>query len=250
MLNLLVAGWGLNPKVSLDFYRQASPTAAEVRQMAGEGRLYLPAADEESLKFKRFFRFKTFDPEEDWLNLRAVLLPNLTLLDGLSSANNFDPLLPGRYARWMAALKDAQPVQLEQLLNLMGVKVVEREDSSYPYQVAFQSVTAGQPGNAAQAEADRLRWIPCALPAASGEAAWEQIWDKRVDFQQQVILENAGSLPGGACDPRARGNVELQESSPDEIRIHTLADQPGWIVIADTWYPAGRHGWMAGECPC
>ena len=30
------------------------------------------------------------------------------------------------------------------------------------------------------------------------------------------------------------------------MRIHTQADQPGWIVIADTWYP-GWQAWVDGR---
>jgi hypothetical protein len=35
MADLLVASWGLNPGIDLDFYRYPSPTAAQVREAAG-----------------------------------------------------------------------------------------------------------------------------------------------------------------------------------------------------------------------
>jgi hypothetical protein len=77
------------------------------------------------LKFERFFRFDTYKPGEDWTGLRASLLPNINLLDEIASANNFDPLVPGRYAEWIDQLEAADPPLLAWMLNLMSVKGVE-----------------------------------------------------------------------------------------------------------------------------
>ncbi len=120
-LDLLVAGWGLNPGVPVDFYRGAAPSAAEVAEQIGRGRLYLSEDEAYELKFNRFLQFSSFFSGEDWVNLRAALLPNIHLLDGIRHSANFDPLVPGRYARWLAALDGGSPAVKDRLLNLGAV---------------------------------------------------------------------------------------------------------------------------------
>ncbi len=100
-LDLVVAGWGLNPGVDLSFYSHKPATLPEVVEKLDGGRLYLPEEAERELKFDRFLRFDTFFPGEDWQAMRAALLPNLNMLDQVASVNNFDPLISGRYDRWM-----------------------------------------------------------------------------------------------------------------------------------------------------
>src|SRR5690606_15882427 len=93
-IDLLGAGWGLNPGIELDFYGEPSRLGSEARDFIGAGRLYIPLEDEREIKYERFLRFDTFHLDEDWRNLREMLLPNLSLLDGVRSANNFDPMVP------------------------------------------------------------------------------------------------------------------------------------------------------------
>ncbi len=101
MVDLIWFGWGLLPSVPANFFAESrdKPLA-----QPGDGRVYLNSQDEYALKFRRFFRFSDYRPIEDWGNLFKVALPNLNLMPGsqFNSANNFDPLVPGRYARWMA----------------------------------------------------------------------------------------------------------------------------------------------------
>ena len=42
-LDLLVAGWGLNPGGSLNLYTQPAKTAQAARETAGAARIFLPA---------------------------------------------------------------------------------------------------------------------------------------------------------------------------------------------------------------
>jgi hypothetical protein len=135
-LDLLVAGWGLNPAGDISLYGPG-PGAVKVwgLEMGASGRLFIPEAHEYELKYERFLRFDTFDPGQDWNNLRAAILANANLLDGVPSANNFDPLTPGRYATWMELLNRAEPSTLAHA-DLMAVRsrnlLVEHPGGEFP----------------------------------------------------------------------------------------------------------------------
>ncbi len=231
MLDLLVAGWGLNPGVPVNFYQGPAPSAAEINGQLGRGRLYLGEADEYTLKFNRFLQFSTFFSGEDWINLRAALLPNIHLLDGIRHTANFDPLVPGRYARWLAGLEDGSPEVQERLLNLAAVRVVEITDSTAPYGVRYVEAGGGR----------RVIWAPCALAVANADEAWEDLKEGRIDLEVEILVE--GLDPDQIPDCTQKGSADLQWAyeSPNKIMLQIQSDAPGWLMLADTWYP----GWEA-----
>ena len=266
--DLIVAGWGLNPGVSLDFYSRPSANAGMVRQLAGGGRLYLPDGDEYVLKFNRFFDLSTFYATTNWGELRAALLPNIFLLDGLSSANNFDPLLPARYANWMQALSNLPPVGhlrdmadgglpgesnlvavppglspavFERMLNLMGVRVVERVDHRSPGDVRFD-VVKGSPDTGTQLiQGSRLQWASCVLPAEDASQAWSLVTAAGTDLSGKVILEDVKQPAQDGCQPESRASFTVAEATPNQVQISVRANEVGWLVLSDVWYP----GWQA-----
>ncbi len=230
--DLVFAGWGLNPAVGLDLY-QSNPALAKVPALTAGNRLYLPESDERQIKFERFLRFDTFDPGEDWSNLRAVELPNANILDDLPSANNFDPLVPGRYARWMEALGASDSAARLDLLGLMAVGALERVDSDAAYGVRFDALAV---------QAARWRWVPCARIASDGEDAWRQVWETQIDFQEEVVLETGGRFTGEPCAQDSRtGSFQVRQSSSLRLEVQVSAEGPGWFVWSDVGYP----GWMA-----
>ncbi|TAK13901.1 MAG: hypothetical protein EPO32_03845 [Anaerolineae bacterium] len=95
--DLLVAGWGLNPGASLAQITEPPPALP----LAHGARVFLLPHDEEALKFETFLSARTFDVPGGPAALRAALIPNTNLLDGISAAGNFDPLLPYAYAEIM-----------------------------------------------------------------------------------------------------------------------------------------------------
>lgn len=242
MADLLFAGWGLNPGTNGNLYREPSPLAAQVRKLAVNGRIYLPPSDEQEIKFKRFFRFDTFYPGVDWEGMRAALLPNLNMLDGISSVNNFDPLVPGRYARWMEALKDANPEKRSSLLGLMGVSSIESADSQAPYGVRFDPL--------AGSGSERMRWVPCAQYAQDEQDAWRQVWNGNVDFGEKIILEGQGSdtnlSPSTCQDSGNDARISVLDKTPNRLVIKLTSSSPGWFLISDVWYP-GWNAWVDGK---
>jgi len=233
--DLLIAGWGLNPGGPLDIYR-ISPSAVRVRQLAGGHRLYISPADEEELKYKRFLRFDTFAPEEDWMNLRAVILPNANILDRVASANNFDPLLPGLYVDWMDRLARAMPPARQGMLDVMDVGVVETIRVNEPLGVVFQPVSGG----------GRARWLPCAFHVADRRTALQVIGTGGVDLDSQVVVEQGDMALNFPCDSppglsSAEVSVRAHDEDPNRLELRLSAPSAGWLLLSDLWYP----GWRA-----
>jgi hypothetical protein len=74
-------------------------------------------------------RFDTFSPTAGWENLVSVQIPNMAMISGMPSANNFDPLLPAVFAQWQdrlaKAMESGNDEIVSNMLNLMGVGSVE-----------------------------------------------------------------------------------------------------------------------------
>ena len=228
IIDLAAAGWLLNPGVDVSFYQNEPGRLA-----VGNGRLFLMGRLEYDLKFHRFMRFKDFRPLEDWHTLRSAALPNLNLLDGLPTANNFDPLVPGRYARWMLALEDRSPQELEAWLDLMAVSQEEKIDLRQPSGVRFDSVnTQG-----------RLRWYACIQKASDEEDAWQKLESAlaRPSPNIPLIVEGWQGQDLGDCDSQANAEIRVIAERPDRLTLEVQSDAPGWVLLSDTWYP----GWQA-----
>jgi len=235
--DLLVAGWGLNPGVDVSFYTQHNATVTQVKEMLGQGRLYMPPAHEDDVKYEQYLRFDTFQPEEiDWLDLRAVILPNLNMLDGIPSVNNFDPLVPGHYARWMEMLEQVDAQTEKQLLDWIGVTVVEKQNPARDLGMSYFPRDAGS----------RVKWVPCARFVADQEQVWERIASGQMDLDAEVLLKGADQPTPEDCSSRDKGRAVLVSESPNHLVIRTESESSGWLVLANTWYP-GWKAWVDGE---
>lgn len=234
-LDLLVAGWGLNPGIELDFYQTSVENREEVREMLGDGRLYLLSQDEHSIKYDRYFHFESFIPEMSWENLRGMVLPNMNLLEGIPVVNNYDPLVPTRYAHWMKGIDEVNIHQRDDLLDLMDISTMEWSSPSGNFGVRFIPV----------ADSNRVRWVPCARFVENRDQAWDLIYSGETDFTREVVLEGQGFSTQTTCVSEV-SRLEIVSEHPNDLIIHSSASDPGWIVLSDTWY-AGWRAWMDGE---
>ncbi len=227
--DLLLAGWSLNPSVERSFY---TPKAPSLNAQQRGTRLYLSHADDYDLKYRRFLRFSDFRPIEDSNNIHQIALPNLNLLSDTASANNFDPILPERYANWMDVVDAVQPDKRGPYLALMNVGVQELLDVSLPLGVRTETV----------AEAARLRWYACAEAASSPEEALQKTL-AMLDAgggPDRVVIEEA-ALPYGDCTTGGDAQVTILDEGPSMLRVQVDAPEDGWLLVADTDYP----GWQA-----
>jgi hypothetical protein len=230
LLDLLVAGRGLNPGTTLDFYTKTPANAADVRSLVAGGRSYLLAEDEYNLTYEQYFTFKTFNPGRDWNDLRGTFLPNLNVLDGISIVNNYDPMVPGRYARWMETIAEMDIQSRDDLLDLMAVTVIEKVDSTADFGVVFSP----------RESAPRANWVPCAQFVSGEQDAWDLLLSGNVNFRNLVILENGHHSSVQDCTALF-GKADIVNERPNQIEIQTQAPSKGWLVLSDIWYP----GWRA-----
>lgn len=227
--DLLVAGWMLNPTTSLDFYGESTTLVQRMKEDLGYGRLFISDVELDDLKFKRFFRFQDFTAIEPWRNLRETVLPNVGILDRIPSANNFDPLLPGRYSTWMGRLQGLDTPVWCQWLAWMNVRLVEQIDASAPGGVRFTAVDGGKP----------YWWYRCVLTVNDADTALAVL--ETGENGERMIVEGSVANASQSCVTGNEATISEQEAQPNRKAFVVTADAPGWLMVSQTWYP----GWVA-----
>ncbi|MFQ5923819.1 MAG: hypothetical protein ACE5M4_13335, partial [Anaerolineales bacterium] len=166
------------------------------------------------------FRFDSFQPELDWRIVRESGLPNTALLDRLTSANNFDPLLLARYVAWMEQLERTTPALRDRLLPYMNVGW-QAVDVPTSYDPVPDPVRA---------------WIvPSGYWVMSPAEAIRRATAPDFNLSGEVLLEGSPrSGEGGLGVVTA-----LRDKGPNSVELTVEAPEGGWLVLADTWYP----GW-------
>ncbi len=226
LVDLLWSGMGLNPSASLDLFYDHSRL---INQVDANHRLFMPSETEYEIKFERTFRFDTYMPEEGFWLLRETGLPNAAMLDGLRSANNFDPILPSRYAEWIDFINTLGSSQRSKFLALMDVGWEAAPDPTSETGISYLEVDRPK----------RLRLVPRAVRSTTSEASMVLITAPGFDPDRMVVLEGGGSA--GALHEGGHGRVELRAEEPNRILAQVEAPAGGWLVLSDIWYP----GWRA-----
>jgi len=231
-LDLISAGWNLNPSLPAFFYQAMVPDKT-VSQPINSQRVYLNSNDEYLLKFNRFFRFDEYRPIEDPGHLSLAMLPNLNLIEGISSANNFDPLVPVRFATWMDNLAGMDNKQIIPWLALMNVGTVESVEINNPLGISLKP----------QAGANGYYWTDCAIFASSTDEAWNTLHGELAHLQggqafRKVVLEESDEL-AKPCGQAGYALVDQTLERNGAIQLQVTAAQSGWLVASNTWYP----GW-------
>ena len=222
LLDLLFASRGLNPTLPLDYYQRSSSLKTVVDS---EHRLYMAETLEQQLKFDLTFRFDTFHPDMEWDQVRDYGLPNTTILDGLRSANNFDPIRPGRYVAWVRAIDSASALRRDLLLRHTGI--------------GWQAVLQGGSVQYEPLTSPVRAWVvPKAEWVSDEQEAILKTTKTSFEPRESVVLEGAAheSPQGG------RGEIlSLNDRNPNLVEVSVSAPDSGWLVLADSWFP----GWKA-----
>ncbi|MFN8460081.1 MAG: YfhO family protein, partial [Anaerolineae bacterium] len=122
-VDLLWAAFPLLPTLPATLFARQSASAAWLKAQPTQARYYVDEQFDYDLKFKHYFRFDSLGPTDltQWQPLRESLIPNLGVPAGLASANNYDPLVVGRWQQLTDLLDKAGPERRARILGLMNV---------------------------------------------------------------------------------------------------------------------------------
>ena len=230
IIDLLWAGWGLNPGVNLEFYEEALQAPQLAREIKPGERIYIFKADEDELKFDQFFHFDRFSSNLPISDLRSNLLPNLNVLDGIASANNFDPILINRYYEFIKVLENQNKQNQMKMLAGANVGVLASLDGFS----TLQAKTINALG--------AVRWVNCAsLVGNMGEAL--ALLSGSELSNQQIIVEIPQFNDISACgmDPAIEAKISITDRHSNSILLQVDSPSGGWLLITDSFYP----GWQA-----
>lgn len=211
-LDLVSAHRGLNPTLPASYYHQPSALAEAVTATAPNSRtLYLPE-DAYQAEFEALLDVSNF-----WAGgyarqdeLRASLLPNLGMIDGVLSANNFDPLRVGHQDALVEVLRDMPLVEASEIARRMGVGVL----------LAPRDL----PGLELIAQQGEIRAYRLSSP-----------WPRASVADCAELEDNL------RCTPRSGETVQIVADEPLQVTIHVTAEKAGYLLLLDTDYP----GWTA-----
>ncbi len=210
--DLVTAHWGLNPTIQAAFYHQPSSMAeALAGNLRGARTLYLPD-DEYEAKFRYAVSFTSFqaDNPAHWHGVRNSLLPNLGMIDGVPSANNFDPLLVGSADALLQSLSDLPAEGQVEAARRMGVGVL--------------LTTKQRAGREPLAVTDPI--FAYEIPGP-----WPRV----------ALADCAEMGLAAQCEPRKIGSAEIMVDEPEYVVVSLSADTPAHLLLLDTYYP----GWEA-----
>ena len=242
VLDLLLFGWPLVPTIDQSLYHGRTQAA----ETLSGGRLYWPTDPthldheydaEQRVKFD-YLTFDDFGPRDVdyWWGMRETLLPNAGMLDGVASANNFDPLLVGRYADLLEAA-----VETPALLRVMGVTHVAngewRMENGEPQTVEFHRL----PGALGRA------WVVPSARRVPPDEMLAALTDPTFDPAAEVLLElySSSSI---LHPPSSIPQSSIPQSSPCRMPIIGLQYTLFWPRRAtSSWLTpgtqAGKRRW-------
>ncbi len=230
--DLIAAGWTMNAFINKNFYR-TSGTDKNLLALQADQRIYLVEESEYRIKFDRFFTFKSHFIEEDWDNLWTVNLPDTNILTGVQMVNNFDPLLPSRFARLIEYLDSLEGEELQLVLQKLSVTALETAGREDPKMITLTAI----------APHDRYRLYPCADVVSDSEQLWRMFIsntaDERAAANSPLIVESKDSVGFIPCQDNVEGSVRIISLKPAETILEVETAEGAWLEAADTWYP----GW-------
>jgi hypothetical protein len=219
-IDLIVAGWKLNPGINIDYYQMNQNSSKQ-------SRLFMPDDLEYDLKYNTFFKFGSFFPEEDWTKMKSYLLPNLNMLARIEMVNNFDPILPSRYVTWIDRLNKEGYRNNQQLLRLMNVGKIlasSGKDGELDYQLTEMDI-------------HQIFLYPCALAMNEENKILDLLFSGNLENNTVIIEEGQGQV-AKLCSGNI-GVFSIIQQSPLSIEINVDLERDGWILWSQTWYP----GW-------
>jgi O-antigen/teichoic acid export membrane protein len=256
--DLLLAGAGFNPSVdpALFAFKPKVVQWLEARQ----------AEDP-------FFRLNSFDTSEGRGN--KVFLANAGMFYNLFDVRGYDSIIPAQYGRFMHLIQENGDLLFNRigpiyhdgyaaldsaLLDLLGVRyILTTVDIGNPnYKLVYDEEIRIYENTDALPRAfvvyEKLDLSGLGKPDRSDWTDELSLALRSLNPRQQVILDGENNGLGRDLTPEdaindvvgAVGQPPLQSIrftayTPNEIRLTVQLDRPGWLVLADSYFP----GWRA-----
>jgi len=221
-VDLIIAGWGLNPGVGIDFY--------DVAKINENGtRVFITADLEYDLKFNKYFKFESFDPEISWNEMHQDLLPNIPMLSRIEMVNNFDPMVPGRYQTWLDKFNELEIGTQNLMTDLMNI-----DEIIFASKGVYQNLDLGG--------VNREAWISDLVEISrSDDKTLDRILVQGSGQTNGVVISFSKSAFESECQSKGSGEAQVYDKSPGHISIGTDLEKSSWLFWSQTWYP----GWEA-----
>lgn len=235
-LDLFVAGYGFNPA--------ADPALLDFRPPVVDWLLERRAKDPH-------FRITSFNaPGEP-----RTFIDNTGMYWDLEDVRGYDSIIPAQYAHFMSLIQEQGDLLYNRiapiyapgyhaldsaLLDLLGVRYVltTQEIPNAGYEMIYEGEL-------------RVYENLDVLPRTYVVSCAEQVPAEEMDYalrslnpRQKVLLEigdrgvGTGSQSASDCNFKP---AAITQYTPNEVFIQVSLDQPGWLVLADSYFP----GWKA-----
>jgi O-antigen/teichoic acid export membrane protein len=237
-LDLLAAGYGFNPA--------ADPSLLAFQPPVVDWLLKRQAEDPH-------FRITSFNvPGEP-----RTFIANAATYWSLEDVRGYDSIIPAQYAHYMGLIQEQGDLLYNRiapiyapgyhaldsaLLDVLGVRYVltTQEIPNQGYRLVYEGEIRVY---------ENLDVMPRAFVLPCAEVVPPEEMDyalRSLNPRQQVLLEPEAA--GGQQHTTGRSNascdmlpVTVTSYTPNEVFIQTSLDEPGWLVLADSFFP----GWKA-----